>query len=284
MILRLSGLALILVNIVHAQPSNCPGIFPENNLWISDAAKSYGVSEADFNDVIDKVINEYGGEIKSKYGAELVFNRLWKKGTVNSDTYTDGNKWIVNSYGGLARYPGMTKDAYAVVACHELGHHLGGAPLFSDDPDEWASVEGEADYFASLKCLRRIFEKEDSEALLANADRFVIRKCRKNHPRSRLDQAVCARAAQASLVLILVFRDIDGGKFISFATPDRRRVKHTYKDHPAAQCRLDTYFHGALCGANPYQELDQKDYHVNSCSDQIREKDGVRPRCWFRPS
>jgi Zn-dependent protease with chaperone function len=53
-------------------------------------------------------------------------------------------------FGGLARDPLVTKDGFSAVICHEIGHHIAGAPRkgFS-----WASNEGQADYFATTKCL-----------------------------------------------------------------------------------------------------------------------------------
>jgi len=34
---------------------------------------------------------------------------------------------FIHMFGGLARHPLMTEDAFLLVACHEFGHHYGGA-------------------------------------------------------------------------------------------------------------------------------------------------------------
>ena len=50
------------------------------------------------------------------------------------------NKWVVAMFGGLARRPEVTKDAFQFVVCHEVGHHLAGWPFAYD----WASNEGQS--------------------------------------------------------------------------------------------------------------------------------------------
>jgi hypothetical protein len=61
--------------------------------------------------------------------------------------------------GGTTRAKGMTKDAYAAAVCHELGHVLGGAPYQTIKGSEWASSEGQADFFAASVCLPEYFKK-----------------------------------------------------------------------------------------------------------------------------
>lgn len=61
-------------------------------------------------------------------------------------------------WGGTTRVKGMTKDAYAAIVCHELGHVLGGAPYQTISGAQWASAEGQADFFAASVCLPRYFQ------------------------------------------------------------------------------------------------------------------------------
>ena len=70
--------------------------------------------------------------------------------TVNANASQRGRTWIVNMYGGLARRPEITPDGFAMVLCHELGHHMGGFPFVSG----WAANEGQSDLFATLSCGR----------------------------------------------------------------------------------------------------------------------------------
>jgi hypothetical protein len=186
-------------------------------------------------------------------------------------------------FGGLARHPAITYDGFAAVACHETGHHLGGAPVFSGD-DSWASVEGEADYYAMLKCLRRLFEKDDNRKILAGRklDPLAVSTC-KNEERSQQDEELCIRATMAGVSLAQVLASLEGGSVPRLSTPDPRRVTETYEDHPRAQCRLDTYFQASLCRANFHQDMDRSDYRVGACTDTHVYTRGLRPRCWFKP-
>ncbi len=240
--------ALILLLPVAASAS----CFPENTLKVplSHDIQANAITKAAFNEAIDKVYNYYAPIVKAK-GYELVFNRAWEDGTVNSDTYVSGKQWVIDSYGGLARYAGMnTVAAYAEVACHELGHHMGGAPRYSGD---WASVEGEADYWGSKECMKAIG--------------FSTRT---------------ARAAGDGLGKILA--DLGGENTPTATTPDMKVVALTFEEHPEAQCRFDTYRSALKCGVHGDQS--PTDPKVNNCYDYPTSTTysiGSRPRCWFAP-
>ena len=266
-------------SMAQANPHQCKGFFPKNNLWIPDTHANKGISHKVFNGVIDRIEKIYKGEVAA-LGFKLQFNRLWSDGTVNSDTDVEGQSWVINSYGGLARYPGMTADGYAAVACHELGHHLGGAPRFTDD--DWASVEGESDYFATLKCLRRYFAGKNDQAVAPESNSLAQEKCQRSFANSQ-DQKNCVRGAQAGLTIAEVLRSLESAPAIAFNTPDPNVVTETYADHPAAQCRLDTYFNGSLCTAPVSEPMSGNDYHPGSCTDAQAATGGWRPLCWFKP-
>lgn len=145
--------------------SACDGFLPPNDLRIPvGSLEANGISEAQFNQVLDQVQALYGPIIAAR-GGRLVINRLWSDSTVNASAERNGGQRIINMYGGLARHDAITQDGLALVACHELGHHLGGAPKFGIfERLDWASNEGQSDYFANLKCLRpRCWYKPPSE-------------------------------------------------------------------------------------------------------------------------
>lgn len=229
--------------------------FPKNNLWIPrhTTIQTHDIAEDVFNSAIDKVLNHYGPIVKKELGCALVFNRLWDDGTVNSDTTVDASgNCVVNSYGGLARFPGMeSESAYAAVACHEVGHHMGGAPIYSDQ--DWAAVEGEADYWATKECMKGIgYSAQESQ--------------------------------DAALALAKVLGALGGDPVPDPSKIDKSVVKKTYEDHPKAQCRLDTYLNGLACDV--LGPMSQEDPKVNSCFDYPSKKTyavGSRPRCWFAP-
>ncbi len=197
------SLIFLVLNFAHADfaPPNNLKIYPSKNVG-ADA-----ISRRSFDRAIDLVYNHYAPIVEAK-GMKLTFNREWDDPTVNSDTYTDDGDWIINSYGGLARYPGMsTIAAYAQVACHELGHHLGGAPHYRDDST--MSVEGQADMFSS-RCMRAIGYSDK-------------------------------QTAASSLSLASVLASLGGEAKPWRPGPTLPEVSVTYEDHPDAQCRLDTY-------------------------------------------
>ncbi|MEI8347458.1 MAG: hypothetical protein WCG27_08320, partial [Pseudomonadota bacterium] len=110
-------------------PFRGSSIVEENSLWIGPDQKSDrgGIDEATFNATIDQLNVIYGPVVKEK-GGNLVFERNWDDGTVNAYANQDGDTWTVAMFGGLARHEVITADAFALVVCHELNHHLGGAP------------------------------------------------------------------------------------------------------------------------------------------------------------
>lgn len=267
-----------LAGTAHAKKL-CEGIFPKNNLWIGIGLANQGIEETEFNTILDKLVTIYD-PITASHGFKLQFNRLWSDGTVNSDTDTEGDRWVINSYGGLARYSGMTSDGYAAVACHELGHHLGGAPTFSDGDD--MSVEGEADYHVGTKCLRKYFAADNNVAVMANAviDPLVISKCAAAFAGDAGQIALCERSAMAGFIVADILRDLERDPAIAFNTPDPSQVRSTFEDHPAAQCRLDTYLASGLCTASSDIEFSSTDYKIGACVSG----DGARSRCWFAPN
>lgn len=260
---------------------------PENNLIISSSFPG-GLSVDQFNKVIDKVAAIYSPVIAAK-GATLDMKRNWEDGKVNAYASRDmarGTTWTVAMFGGLARHPLMTEDAFAVVVCHELGHHLGGAPKktqpFQVDR-KWASNEGEADYFATVKCLKKLFAPDDNDTILAEKTLppEVKTKCQLIYKNAQ-EIALCERVSLAGLEVAIFLSTLGKDKKeVSFSTPDTKKVWMIDNDHPKAQCRLDTYFAGALCDKDPGLELGQKDPAVGACAKKNGDSTGLRPRCWM---
>lgn len=282
----IASLGLLLnFQAMSCDPEGKSGIVEENDLYIgvNDGVRS-NLTEKDFNDVIDRVSRIYSPVIRSK-GANLKVNRLWSDGTVNASAQQSGSEWIVNMYGGLARHPAITKDAFSLVMCHELGHHIGGAPkkkIFWIKM--WASNEGQADYFGAMKCLRYFMEEDNNQEIIKNANvpAFVQQQCRTNF--SDLEEnAICQRTALAGLSLGNLFKDLKKlTTDLRFDTPDPSKVTQTDHNHPAPQCRLDTYFAGALCTAHKDEDVSDDDATVGVCSTENQDHHlTVRPGCWF---
>lgn len=263
------------------------GILPENNLNIPHYLKSLGgISEAEFNNVIDKVETLYSPVI-TRMGGKLKINRGWTDGTVNANATRSGSTWLVNMYGGLARHSTITSDGFALVLCHELGHQIGGAPKINNifGLNSWASNEGQSDYFASVKCLREVFLNDDNAKVVStlNAPKVVSDRCVAAHGDKR-DQDICIRSSMAGDSVAKLFAALRNSTPAKFDTPDIKVVAKTDDKHPAFQCRLDTFFQGALCDKDFRQEVSQKNEVTGTCHKANGDTSGLRPLCWFKPS
>lgn len=263
------------------------GIVEDNDLFIPVGAKSAGtVTEKQFNEALDKVEAIYTPIIAAK-GKTLEVVRNWDDGTVNAYAQQTGNVWKISMFGGLARHETITIDAFALVACHEIGHHLGGFPKKrSWWSSSWASNEGQADYFGTMKCFRKYVEKDNNIEIVSNMTipAYATKKCQDNFNNAD-DLAVCQRAAMAGLSLGNLFKALRRlTTDLKFDTPDPGVVTTTNDNHPAPQCRLDTYFAGALCDKDHYDDVSDTDAATGVCVRADDYEDGIRPLCWYKPN
>lgn len=278
----------VLALLVAAGPSSAcvdgkTGFLPENDLKIGvDEKFRNDMTEERFNEIIDRVDKHYRPIVKSK-GGNLKWSRGWKNDTVNASAQRFFWTWKVNMYGGLARHPLTTDDGFALVVCHELGHHLGGAPKVGGFMS-WASNEGQSDYFANLKCFRKVFESDNNEEIIAKMDvpATVREKCSANYSLEN-DVALCIRGAMAGKSLAQLLGSLRGNTDISFDTPDANVVGKTDNKHPAAQCRMDTFLQGAICDKRVSDEVSNDSATEGTCNRIEGYEDGVRPLCWFKP-
>jgi hypothetical protein len=263
---------------VHSSP------LPPNNLSIPVSEKNAGLSERQFHQVIDRVEAVYRPLIERE-GRRLSINRLWESTIVNAGTLPRGKEIIINLHGGYARHALATEDNFALVICHELGHHYGALPKKTNEQGQsiWASTEGQADYYATLKCLRKVFEKEDNLAVMAGVEipRLVKEKCDVFPLDS--ERAICQRTSLAGLSTAKISAAVAAASTISFDKPDTTIVEKTFEAHPRPQCRLDTYFRGSFCEVSSTLALSMTDEATGTCHENSGYTEGTRPLCWFRP-
>jgi hypothetical protein len=260
------------------------GFLPENTMQIPVGAKrAGGLTEAQFNAVIDKIEPIYAPVAASR-GGKLKINRKWSDGTVNANATEFFGTWTVNMYGGLARHEKITADGFSLVLCHELGHHMGGAPKVGMFLMKWASNEGQADYWATLKCLRTVWWNDNNEKIVAKmkAPEYLVEACNKNHG-DKAERALCIRGGMAGASVSGLFAAMRNKPEAQFNTPDRSVVSKTNDAHPDFQCRLDTYFQGALCEKSHTEDVSQKEEVQGTCHGSTGYTVGVRPLCWFKP-
>lgn len=265
---------------------------PKNDMQIPAGleADGQGITEAEYTAVMDKFERIYA-PIVTSLGGRLKLKRLWSNGTVNASAghgiFIKKN-WIINAYGGLARFPGMTADGEMLVMCHEMGHHIGGFPQY---PGRGMSNEGQADYFGTMKCFRRVVQDEDNQLLMAKTKvpAEVAKACSKGFTSAK-DIAICERAALAGEVLgnVLHSLGLQGGNGepsapLNFATPDKSQVAKTQDTHPHGQCRMDTYFAGAMCPVSMDIPFSSSEPIAGACAEENKAQYGFRSHCWYKP-
>lgn len=260
---------------------NIDECFPPSKLRFSKNLKSTtGLNEFEFNQLIDRVNRVMAPVIQKQTKKQVVFERNWNDDEVNAHaTRDDEDNLVVMLTGGLARHPLMTKDAFLLIACHEIGHFLGGAPKqFRGNTQQrtWSSAEGQADYFAATKCLPLLFQdKTETKSLDLSLNPEVKRKAF-----TRCDNDVCARVVVAGWQISSVFASLKEGTIKPDITKnDPTLVDVTFMKHPNPQCRLDTFVMGANCDAPTDEAFSDFDPKVGAC---LYAKKNARPACWYK--
>lgn len=258
----------------------CEGFLPENDLKIPVGdVRALGIKEDVFNKVIDGAEKVYAPIIAER-GGKLLVKRLWDNPTVNASAQQVNGNWILNMYGGLARHEAVTAEGFALVVCHELGHHLGGFPKYSGGLS-WAANEGQSDYFATLKCLRKIFPADSAPE---NVDPFAAKACEETYPKGP-ERNLCLRNTLAGMSIAKLFQALRRQDVPpAFDTPDSSVVSSTYDSHPGTQCRLDTYFQGSLCAKPVSEDVSSTQPAPGTCTASQGFEKGLRPLCWYHPA
>lgn len=264
--------------------------FPPNNLRFPILASGQ-MSQLDFNRILQVAQQTYAPIFWQMGLGRFQILPRWEDNTVNANAFVHDFETspgvqtptrFVQIFGGLARHPLMTREALLLTVCHEIGHHLGGYPKY-DQGHNWASTEGQSDYFSTAKCTRLIFRQLTSNAAWlehAQVDFQVRTQCQASFPDSPLEATMCMRSAMGGLSLARVLGSLNSAPTqVDFLHRDLSSVSETFEGHPNAQCRLDTYFQGAICRASEFTAFGsapgQGDCHSR---ENLR---GSRPTCWY---
>ena len=271
---------------------------PPNTLSQQDRSEfTANISKEEFNRLIQNVVDAYM-PLAQLHDATIKTYNDWEGATVNASAQQQGKVWLLNFFGGLARRPEVTADAFTLVVCHEMGHHFGGFPLKSL-PATWSADEGEADYFATHACARKMWENEREKNAEARTvvDTFAQEKCDEAFQTAN-EQNLCYRAAMAGKSLGLLVSTTLKTPVPQFDSPDGAKVWHTVQNHPYPQCRLDTFFAGALCNVRFNENIipgkrflgwgangpdAEREAYQSSCSFKAAVAQSQRPKCWFKP-
>lgn len=252
------------------------------------------ISEAEFVESHKNLIKIYGPIVKD-LGMNLSINGSWEDDLVNAFAVREEatKKWEIMTSGGLARLPKITSDGYKLILCHELGHFLGGFPKKPFlRTHTWSSVEGQSDYFATLKCTRKLFADNDNETIVKKFQipEFLNKSCRKTFVNNN-EINICIRSAMASLNLVEVleaeFARIDSVapntlSFEILAPAIKNKALDSH--HPDNQCRLNTFLQGSLCDKDVNEPLSNESDSNGICSITNGDILGLRPTCWYNPT
>lgn len=209
-----------------------------------------GVLEvSDLEQVAAWLAKEYGPHIEFTVDYDaLKFNAL---ASMENET----RRVVLNL--GLILHPKVTKDVLALIGCHEVGHHLGGAPRKVDPP---LSYEGQADFFAPQSCFDRWLSMNLAGTYAIRTE--VQHYCRILGPLLRGTVENCSRTMEASVLLSEVFAGIKRVPSVPrLEQQEILRVAQSISDHGTPQCRLDTFRNGFL----NYQRAEMP-----------------RPGCWYK--
>jgi hypothetical protein len=254
--LRLSLAAFALLSAAStalAAPAN-HSFAPENDLWKEDGMfEKENMSRAEFDMVIDAAYTIYK-PITSRWFRKLNINRNWDDPTVNANCSNIIGHININMYGGLARRPEVSRDGFALVLCHELGHALGGAPYAN--PLFRLSAEGNADYWGAGNCMNQMLRIIPADGDVV-ASEFMQKRCTENHAENSEDYTLCVRQLAAAQSLGTMLATLSKEPAPEFSTPDLLIVDKTNVSYPSTQCRLDSYVRGTF--GEP------------------------RPLCWYKP-
>lgn len=228
----------------------------------------HSISERNFNTIVNALRREYANDFRSR-GKQLVVEHKWTDNTQNAYASQNGNQAIVHMLGGYAR--AMNEDAFLMVGCHEIGHHIAGAPYYTGRN---MSTEGQSDYFAASQCMRRMLKDQDNETFIKRhgAHHAIRIDCNRAWGVNTPDSFLCMRTIMAAMNLRL--RKLPNHREL-LNTRDYSKVGETLESHPAPQCRFDTMRAGALC------PLSEGAGRANCLAGRVRENSGARPRCWY---
>lgn len=234
--------------------------------------------DAVYLNIVEEIKDAYGPIAKSE-GIKLIINWQLESKIMNATGTRDNSDWLITIYGGFFGLKGLNEESFRLILCHELGHIIGGSPVFEILPGIYTTSSGQPDYYAAASCMKLLLKDKDNSAFNERSvDKTLNQKCIQQFNNIN-DQNLCRRIGNAGqeFTKILNFYSPSNA---SFSTPSKSVVQQMEDAHPDTQCRLDTILAGALCTFIP-QGLSSKEADImnRSCAQGVSQ----RPRCWFKP-
>lgn len=220
---------------VHAQDSARSDYFylPVGSTQVSS------LTESDYQGVVQKFMARYFSKVYHQTGLPLIIPNEWSSPYFAAFASKKEGYMQISLWGGMARAPGSNKAILATILCHELGHVLGGEPLQTIPGADWASTEGQSDFYASSVCMPDFFTAHPELAPIPSPRALEL--CHENK--------MCGQVLQAGFETVQFFqayayKEIIPVSLDTVASATKELVRNSY---PSDQCRLDTYVAGAYC-------------------------------------
>jgi hypothetical protein len=259
-----------------------------------DSSAKGAISEIESLALIERVRDEFATDVAT-HGAELFIDLEYAATSIGAMATRSLNhkKWYIKVWGGVPKFPSATGDTFVLTLCHEMGHHLGGYPFYAHEPTEWAAAEGQADYWSTQACAKRLWRND----LTINETFSNVRDsgCELIYTLSA-DINLCKRIYRATEIQAELNGKISKGRPPSIQRRDTSIVKDLLVSHPNGQCRVDSMLMGLLCprvfdfaiipgrqnasGQNTISA--ENEARLGSCFAKDGFSTGARPRCWFK--
>lgn len=228
------------------------------------------------SELMQFIESEYKTTIETTHlKARFAWNFDWQQTYLGAGTTYYQNTFTIMLLGGMVRAPGSNFSLIAFTLCHEVGHYLGGHPkqrFSGEDEDDWASAEGQADWFAAHSCLPKVyryFKKHKPERLIeVSYLTEALPFCSSYSAHADLCQWMLS--AGLGFVRFAHYYYERQSPLVSLAFEASERPIETVRSaYPSLQCRLDTAKQGTYCAL---ESLGYK--NINSQCQ--------RPACWYR--
>lgn len=209
---------------IQAFSQACPVNRPDLFCLTAEMSLNKEIDQTIFYTIPARIISLFYPEMQ-KNNQVIQLDARWDSPYFGAGITRDENIYSMMILAGTTRIKDFTQDAYAALVCHELGHVLGGYPKQSIPHAEWASSEGQSDYFAASVCLPRYFKAIGLG-----------------------DDQISSKVEKAGFEMLHSFKAFNSGVDDGFGNEIIRYYEHTYKasstlinQYPSLQCRYENF-------------------------------------------
>lgn len=218
-------------------------------------SSAHAMNKSEFKLVNNIVMNGFVQKESEKLNVKCKLKEYWESygGHMRVDSAWlvpgEKNKVVITLTGAVAEQDNMHMNGYALMACHEACHVAGGAPYQTKALTKGLSVEGQADYCATKKCMWEYVKDAQTTDVIHNLSTESIRLCERAYPQEQ-EFYNCLRILSGILDIERYFNLKNPGKVSIFAK-DESVVDKTLVKYPSDQCRMDTMMAGLLSQPRP---------------------------------